>query len=77
VSASPAEAGEGRFDVSEPASPAGSFIRAFPCKACGAKVSFAPGTRELRCENRPLENMEAAFDAIVAAMWLRPLSERN
>jgi LSD1 subclass zinc finger protein len=33
----------------EPASPA-TFIKTFPCGGCGAKLSFAPGTRELKCE---------------------------
>ena len=27
-----------------------SFVRAFPCTGCGAKLSFRPGTQELRCE---------------------------
>jgi DNA-directed RNA polymerase subunit RPC12/RpoP len=26
------------------------FIRTFPCAGCGAKLSFAPGTRSLQCE---------------------------
>ena len=25
-------------------------VRAFPCRACGAKLSFAPGTTSLKCE---------------------------
>ena len=27
-----------------------SFIRTFPCGSCGAKLSFAPGTKTLQCE---------------------------
>jgi DNA-directed RNA polymerase subunit RPC12/RpoP len=27
-----------------------AFIRTFPCQGCGAKLSFAPGTRNLQCE---------------------------
>jgi LSD1 subclass zinc finger protein len=27
-----------------------AFVKAFPCTGCGAKLSFAPGTSELRCE---------------------------
>ncbi|HSN20060.1 MAG TPA: hypothetical protein VLS49_05250 [Usitatibacter sp.] len=25
-------------------------VRTYPCRSCGARLSFAPGTRELRCE---------------------------
>jgi DNA-directed RNA polymerase subunit RPC12/RpoP len=32
------------------------FIRTFPCVGCGAKFSFAPGTRSLRCEFCGTEN---------------------
>jgi ribosomal protein S27E len=28
----------------------GDFIRTFPCAGCGAKLSFAPGTLDLKCE---------------------------
>ncbi|HYC36681.1 MAG TPA: hypothetical protein VEC19_09685 [Usitatibacter sp.] len=50
MSDSPAQAGAApdpgaRRDPSPP-----SFIRAFPCRACGAKLSFAPGTRTLECD---------------------------
>ena len=27
-----------------------AFVKTFPCAGCGARLSFAPGTRELRCE---------------------------
>jgi LSD1 subclass zinc finger protein len=27
-----------------------AFVKTFPCTGCGAKLSFAPGTRELQCE---------------------------
>jgi LSD1 subclass zinc finger protein len=30
--------------------PEADFIRTFPCGGCGAKLSFAPGTRTLKCE---------------------------
>jgi LSD1 subclass zinc finger protein len=36
-------------DVRAPGADPG-FIRTFPCTHCGAKLSFAPGTRELKCE---------------------------
>ena len=34
----------------QPASPDSTFVKTFPCTGCGAKLSFAPGTRELKCE---------------------------
>jgi len=27
-----------------------AFVKTFPCTGCGAKLSFSPGTKELRCE---------------------------
>ena len=27
-----------------------AFVKTFPCAGCGAKLSFSPGTRELKCE---------------------------
>ena len=33
-------------------------------------VRHADGRRELRLTDRALDNMENAFDAIVAALWL-------
>ena len=47
----PSPTGEGAA-VAPPTVEAGgqSFIRTFPCKGCGAKLSFAPGTRSLKCE---------------------------
>ena len=35
-------------------------------------VRYADGSRELRLSNRALDNLESAFDAIVAAIWLAP-----
>jgi len=40
-------------------------------------VRHPDGTRELRLSNRALENLESAFDAIVAAIWLAPEIEAN
>lgn len=28
----------------------GAFVKTFPCGGCGAKLTFAPGTRTLKCE---------------------------
>jgi ribosomal protein S27E len=49
----PSPQGEGGTAVSPPPGADGavqSFIKTFPCKGCGAKLSFAPGTRSLKCE---------------------------
>ena len=40
-------------------------IRTFPCTGCGAKFSFAPGTRRLRCEFCGTENAIAEDDGRV------------
>jgi LSD1 subclass zinc finger protein len=34
----------------QPTRPDRAFVKTFPCTGCGAKLSFAPGTKELRCE---------------------------
>jgi LSD1 subclass zinc finger protein len=34
----------------QPTRPENAFVKTFPCTGCGAKLSFAPGTRELKCE---------------------------
>ena len=43
----------------------GDFIKTFPCGGCGAKLSFAPGTRELKCEFCGARNAIAENDARV------------
>ncbi len=40
-----------------------AFIKTFPCSGCGAKLSFAPGTRTLKCEFCGTENQIAGNDA--------------
>lgn len=53
------------------------FIRTFPCVSCGAKLSFAPGTRSLRCEFCGAGNEIAEDDARVEELdldtWLKSL----
>jgi len=39
------------------------FIKTFPCTGCGAKLSFAPGTRSLKCEFCGTANEIAGNDA--------------
>jgi hypothetical protein len=43
--------------------PAPSFIKTFPCSGCGARLSFAPGTRVLQCEFCNEKNEIAENDA--------------
>jgi len=50
MSASPAQAGA-QLDPGLRRDDAGpSFVKTFPCAGCGAKLSFRPGSEELRCE---------------------------
>lgn len=42
-----------------------AFVKTFPCAGCGAKLSFAPGTRELKCEYCGTANAIAGNDASV------------
>src|ERR1700687_1335694 len=42
--------------------PPTAFVKTFPCTGCGAKLSFAPGTRTLRCEFCATENAIAEND---------------
>ena len=49
----------------QPTRPETEFIRTFPCAGCGAKLAFAPGTRELRCEYCGTANQIAENDARV------------
>ena len=41
------------------------FVRTFPCAGCGARLSFAPGTRELKCEHCGTANAIAEDDGRV------------
>ena len=40
-----------------------AFITTFPCTGCGAKLSFAPGTRNLKCEFCGTQNAIAENDS--------------
>lgn len=42
-----------------------AFVKTFPCTSCGAKLAYAPGTRELRCEFCGASNAIAEEDARV------------
>jgi predicted RNA-binding Zn-ribbon protein involved in translation (DUF1610 family) len=41
------------------------FVRTYPCTACGAKLSFAPGTHALRCPHCGTQNAIAGADGAV------------
>ena len=41
------------------------FIKTFPCAGCGARLHFAPGTRNLRCESCGTENAIGEVEARV------------
>ncbi len=64
----------------QPTRPENAFIRTFPCAGCGAKLSFAPGTRNLQCEYCGTANAIAENDARVEeldfATYLKALEGR-
>ena len=57
-----------------------SFIRTFPCSGCGARLAFAPGTRELVCESCGTRNAIAENDGRIEELdfdeYLEGLEER-
>jgi len=73
--AAPLDPGLGRDD-----GPA-AFIKTFPCTGCGAKLSFAPGTRNLKCEFCGTQNEIAADDARIEELdfeiYLKALEGRQ
>ncbi len=58
-----------------------AFIRTFPCVSCGARLSFAPGTIDLRCEFCGAENKIAEADGKVEeldlATWLKGIEGKT
>lgn len=56
-------------------------VRAFPCRACGAKLSFAPGTTSLKCEYCAAENVFDEKDEVVEELdlesWLKKLESES
>ncbi|MEO8384995.1 MAG: hypothetical protein ABI583_07130, partial [Betaproteobacteria bacterium] len=54
-----------------------SKVRAFPCRACGAKLSFAPGTETLKCPYCGTENdipkSNDAVEELSLEDWLKQL----
>ena len=73
----PANAGAGSLDPRLHGDDGSAFVRTFPCTGCGAKLSFAPGTRTLKCEFCGPSNVfeeddqrieELDFDTYLAAL---------
>jgi len=58
-----------------------SKVRAFPCRACGAKLSFAPGTETLKCSYCGTENdIPKSADAVEELSiedWLKQLEDAH
>jgi LSD1 subclass zinc finger protein len=52
--------------------------RAFPCHACGAKLSFAPGTTSLKCEycgaNNEFDEKDTIVEELDLSAWLDKLA---
>ena len=54
-----------------------SKVRAFPCRACGAKLSFAPGTETLKCPycgtGNDIPKSDDAVEELSLEDWLQQL----
>ncbi len=57
-----------------------AFVKTFPCTGCGAKLSFAPGTKQLRCEfcgtGNAIEGHEGAIEELDFETFLASLEGR-
>ena len=58
-----------------------SKVRAFPCRSCGAKLSFAPGTETLKCpycgSGNDLPKSEDTVEELSLEDWLKQLEEAH
>ena len=58
-----------------------AFVKTFPCTGCGAKLSFAPGTRTLQCEFCGTTNAIAEDDSRIEELdfntYLKALEGRQ
>ena len=54
----------------QPTNPDTAFIKTFPCTGCGAKLSFAPGTSNLKCEFCGTTNAIAEDDSRIEELDL-------
>lgn len=64
----------------QPTRPENAFVKTFPCTGCGAKLSFAPGTRDLKCEYCGTTNAIAEDDARIEELdfntYLKTLEDK-
>ena len=58
-----------------------AFIKTFPCVSCGAKLSFAPGTTDLRCEfcgaGNTIQEGDGKVEELDLATWLKTIEGRH
>jgi DNA-directed RNA polymerase subunit RPC12/RpoP len=61
--------------------PENEFIKTFPCQGCGAKLSFAPGTLNLKCEycgaENEIEKDDARIEELPFEAFLKALEGRE
>src|ERR1700752_2200277 len=84
MSVAPAEAGP-PVDPAKAETPSRddppAFVKTFPCTGCGAKLSFAPGTRTLQCEFCGTQNAIAEDDTRIEELdfdtYLRALEGKQ
>ena len=76
MSVTPAQAGA-PLDPGQRRDDGSAFIRTFPCVSCGAKLSFAPGTKSLKCEycgaRNEIEGREAEVEELDFATFVAQL----
>jgi DNA-directed RNA polymerase subunit RPC12/RpoP len=58
-----------------------SKVRAFPCRSCGAKLSFAPGTETLKCPycgtGNDIPKTDDAVEELALEDWLKQLEQAH
>jgi LSD1 subclass zinc finger protein len=56
-------------------------VRAFPCKSCGAKLSFAPGTTSLKCDfcgaANEFDEKTTVVEELDLSAWLKKLEAEH
>jgi LSD1 subclass zinc finger protein len=65
----------------QPADADTAFVRVFPCTGCGAKLSYAPGTKVLRCEfcgtKNDIVESDARVEELDFATWVKALEGKQ
>lgn len=69
MSVTPAQAGA-QLNPGNRRDDGSAFIKTFPCAGCGAKLSYSPGTRSLKCEFCGTANAIAEDDARIEELDL-------